>query len=177
MLFWILLAFTIVGTFYVTFAMVWGDELMAETLIGKILCTPMVFIMGGFMIAFIAALVYVPLAFWADKYAEQNRTDTSQLQAIKMGEGIGGRFFLGSGVINEENVYTYYYKNENGNFQSGRIDADSAEIVEDNDETPRIETHHYKMPWWFGPMDMEEEYTIYVPEGSIKPLVDMELPQ
>ena len=134
------------------------------------------FVLGGAVSAFVAGLVYVPLAYWADNYAHINGSDSVNLKAIKMGSQTTGNFFLGSGVVDGENVYTYYYVNDNGNYQSGRLDADDAEVVESDTETPRIVTHHWKMPWWYGPMDMTETYTIYVPENSIVSNYNLDLP-
>lgn len=132
---------------------------------------------GVIATALVLLCTYLPGCWWADQYSEVEYTSTANLEAMQMGEQTRGTAFLGSGYVNETNSYTYFYENENGNLQSGRIDADEAEIVQSDTETPRIETHHWQMPWWWGPMDMVDTYTVYVPEGSIKPLINLDLPK
>lgn len=174
MIFWILLVFGVVATLVGTFFLV--DEMFDST-VGRIIGAPFVFIGGGFVVGFFLAMVYFPLGFWAGNYAYHDSDTSSDLRAINMGDQTTGRFFLGSGVINGENVYTYFYVNKGGNAQSGRIDADSAEVVESDTEDPRIVTHNWRMPWWYGPFDLGETYTIYVPEGSITSTYNLDLPE
>jgi hypothetical protein len=95
-----------------------------------------------------------------------------------MGDNINGHFFLGSGYVSDENVYSFYVKSGNG-YYSDQIYAADAFIVETTDE-PRIEvykdyTKSWVLPKWIDTASVH--YVVYVPPGSIKPLVNMDLPK
>lgn len=176
MIFWILLTFVVIGTIYATFCFV-TDEYGLDTTLGKIIATPIALLLCGATGVFLAGIVYVPLGFWADQWSHESDTTSQNLQAIQMGTGTEGLFYLGSGYIRDENVYSFYAKDPDGSYHSERIDADNATIIEDDSVEPHVITHHYDMPWWFGPMDLTETYTIYVPTGSVKPMVNLDLPK
>jgi len=161
-----------------------GADDLSDTTPGFILSAFVGFIIIGFFSSLIVigltALAFIP----AERHADTSKDSTEILQAIQMGDGVQGQFFLGSGYISEENVYTYYARNPDGSFQSGRISADSAVVIESATETPRIVTHHYYWSRWIMPHSVNdgldfggETYTVYVPKGSVKPLVDMSLPK
>jgi len=166
MIFWLLVGIAAIAVIWFTVLF-----MMDEGLIGIF-----VGFLGAVLAGFLIFVTYIPAGFYFDKYSEHDYSSDWDLKALKMGDQTTGNFFLGSGVIEGENVYTFYYVNENGNYQSGRIDADRTEVVESDTETPHIVKHYWKMPWWWGPMDMENTWTVYVPVGSVVSTYEMSLP-
>ena len=87
----------------------------------------------------------------------------------------GGIFYV-SGSVEEDSVYRYYYKLEDGGMKQGQIPAKSTTIyyIEDN-ETPYLEeiiTTEYWIDESKNPPERlfetsETTYELYVPEGSV----------
>lgn len=122
-------------------------------------------------------LVVLPISIFVGDDVDTD-PDTFYLQAINMGDTTSGRFFLGSGYIGESNVYSFYVKS-NGGFYASQVDADNTFIIEEAGE-PRLETYRdcvkeWALPRWFD--ECNERYVIHVPPGSIKPMVNMDLPE
>jgi hypothetical protein len=145
----------------------------------------------GFLAIPLGALILAMVGFGtlaisflpAHRSIDHSHDSSCELQAIQMGQGVSGRFYLGSGVINDENVFTYYCKTGENHYQSGRVQADYADVIESDTQTPRLIEHRYYWPWWVMPQWLTDgidmggtSWTIYVPKGSIKPMVDMSLP-
>lgn len=154
----------------------WKEDMPFESLTGKILFTIIGVPTFLFLIGFtVGTVIGWPVAMIAPTH--DRHYDTVELHVINMGDGINGRFFLGSGRVDESNVYTYYARMDEG-FRSGRIEADDALVIEDSSETPRIEIYRESFSWWISPVGyLDENYVVYVPEGSIKPMIDMDLPE
>ncbi|MCW2785220.1 MAG: hypothetical protein JWP74_1737 [Marmoricola sp.] len=181
MIFWILVAITTVTAVYLGVMFI---EEMTESAIGRVVSGIFVFPIAFALVGFFAfggmALTFLP----AKKHPDFSRDTTEVLQALQMGESTNGRIFLGSGVINEQNTFTYYRKNPDGSYQSGRILADYAVIVESNTETPRIVTQHWYWSRWIMPNFVNDglalggkSWVIYVPVGSVRPLINTDLPR
>ncbi len=93
------------------------------------------------------------------------------------GEGSGGLFYVHVSVDSED-VYSYYYKLDNGGIKKGSVKAENTLIYENNDCTPHIveyttytKNKMNKILWaiaTFGIGDEESKsYEIYVPKNSI----------
>jgi len=175
-----LLAFVILlalvsGTM-LTYTMVW-DDYGLETLLGRILATILLWPTAVGIIGFIAGLIFVALP--ANVFdGDREPYGSWELEAINMGEEIQGRFFLGSGYVNGEATYTYYYHSDGG-LRVGEVNADEVLVVQTDEGNPRIEQTAERVPFWIDFTRSEQDYqtTIYVPEGSIAPVIDMELPE
>lgn len=84
-----------------------------------------------------------------------------------------GTFYLGTGLICNENYYTYYYSSDGG-YRYGKIKANDVLIKYTNDR-PRIEITKYKKTKGFGnnfsiyleKCDCESSKIIYIPKGTI----------
>lgn len=107
----------------------------------------------------------------ADK--ETYKKSEEKILALNDNMGTKGRFFLGSGNINDSMKYVYLVENKNGKKMK---DAESYNtyINEDNNEEPRIEYHYerYKNKklekYFFGIFnDTHKHNAIYIPEDSI----------
>jgi hypothetical protein len=124
----------------------------------------------------VGAIIYLPIS---DSVTLVQEDHTRDLQAINMGDNLQGHFFLGSGYVNDEQIYSFYVKSDGG-YYPDQVDADKVFIVEDSG-TPRIVEHDFYTPDWLNPWHEKHErkttYTIYVPPGSIKPIVNMDLPK
>lgn len=94
------------------------------------------------------------------------------------GIDIHGRMFLGSGYINSEPVYTYYYEidGDSGGVKQGNIEADITTIIQDDNHPPQI-IQHSVTEIHCGEVDIwgydscgsswNESYTVYIPEDSV----------
>lgn len=88
-----------------------------------------------------------------------------------------GSFFLGSGVINDVSVFTWYEQNSENSYRQNRADADES-TVHYGDGQPhyvlKVERHEegsFFGTWYLRPDAGEElsrAYDFYVPKGTIK---------
>ena len=84
---------------------------------------------------------------------------------------VEGSFFLGIGSINEKMKYYYVVEEQHGK-KIDNVKSDNAYIIEDDNETPRIETYEHRIKndrlrFWFQGFNTMYR-VIYVPEDSIK---------
>lgn len=105
---------------------------------------------------------------------------SDNLQQIATSNHLHGSFFLGSGTVDDEPVYRFYVKNDDGSFYQDWVYASDVTIVEDGG-TPRIDTYDdvtasWVSPKWFHWLRVQDhEYVIHVPKGSIAPMIDLNL--
>lgn len=82
-----------------------------------------------------------------------------------------GHCFLGSGTIDQEMVYTFYYETETG-FKIKQVSAEYAEIrySEKPPKATRIRLKDSPGAWWnyFGIDFYQSSWIIEIPEGSIQ---------
>lgn len=99
------------------------------------------------------------------------------IAALKMVSSISGSFFLGSGSIEQKPVY-YYYTKEKGQYQLHYVPALESKIIEDNNQSPSLETWSMEWQWTLKgllllyvafPTDGQKHYLFTIPEGSIAP--------
>lgn len=98
---------------------------------------------------------------------------TYYLVNMQDNSNVEGSFFLGSGTVDEELKYTFYYKSGES-YKLKQIPADLAKIKYlKGDNKPRIEvrgkekTDDFINHFSINTID-DNNYTIFVPEGSIK---------
>ena len=118
------------------------------------------------------AILGLGIAFALPMKTESVQT-TYNLEALKDNGSISGSFFLGSGQIDGEMKYIYYYE-EDGYYKMGDIDNDKAKIKY-VDGDPYIEEYKLKAKegafinyFAFDNLPEYTEYIIYIPKGSIK---------
>lgn len=98
---------------------------------------------------------------------------THNLISLKDNNSISGSFFLGSGIINNEMRYSYYYNCGNDNYKLTSVSANNTYVKYTKDK-PRIEYHYKeinsKSNWKYFSNLLSDGgyYIIYIPEGSIK---------
>lgn len=159
----IVILFAVIALFF-TGAYVWAssDEFME-------------YFFGLFLIAFTTVLASifglgVALCLPMDTVT---KVDTYNIVSLKDNNNVSGNFLLGSGSINGEMKYTFYYE-ENGFYKMKQIDVNNTSIKYSND----IKVERYREEAtesfinYFAIDDLENEsnmsYIIYIPEGSIK---------
>lgn len=107
--------------------------------------------------------------------------ETTYIYAMSDTMGVEGSFFLGSGSVDSEMKYIYMEKTEKGMRIADPIDTENAYInyIEEG-ETPRIEKVWYKtdsdlLNFLF--IFPNSETYIYVPEGTVKEVYNIDLQQ
>ena len=115
-------------------------------------------------------------------YEEVSETGNWELMAIAddvrtSGEGSGGLFYVNMSIDTDE-IYSFYYKVDDGGFKRGTVKADSTVIYEKDDCTPHIVeyTTYTKnkmngilrgiLAFGYGESE-QKNYGIYTPKGTI----------
>lgn len=98
---------------------------------------------------------------------DYNATGALNLQALKSPTSYEGHFFLASGTVDEEMVYRFLTKDDDGLIERGEVDADRAWIIEGTEE-PRLE-YRWNCNTWTFPWGacQQPAYVFYVPTGSV----------
>jgi hypothetical protein len=106
------------------------------------------------------------------------KNGVQQLKALNAGTGIEGSFFIGSGYVNDREVYRFYKQNNDGSFSMDSIDASDAKIF----ERPGVpEIVKYKPVAASTTITLFSDgtgprYEIYVPPGTVSSDVKLNLP-
>lgn len=99
-----------------------------------------------------------------------------EIYSISNNSQVDGRFYFGSGRIEEKMYYIYYVKGSNGGYVINKIKADNVEVIEREDTNLvgniKIFDYKFKQSHWFlgiGKESLlsEEKVLIYVPKGTI----------
>lgn len=98
----------------------------------------------------------------------------TQLRALSTGSEINGRFyFLGSGRIDEEPVFTFLYEQADGGVKLSSVPADKTTVYEQDESDPYMTTNQARMipndlwaPFGIATRD-SYTYEFRIPEGSI----------
>jgi hypothetical protein len=126
---------------------------------------------GGFILALF-------LSLWAPTTPIEKTFDLQNLADNTVTEG---NFFLGSGSIEGVPTYSYYKKTAPNTFEREDIDAEDAKIHYTEGQPRIIRTCNVSDKswglWYFNPTHDDcytKEYHIYIPNGSIKPLYELD---
>ena len=97
---------------------------------------------------------------------------TTELVSLRDDSGVSGRFFLGTGAINENQYYVFYKKIGSG-FQQGKVEvSDNVTIFEEEREDGEVKLYIYQFvnpSSWLWSLDYEEKkWEFFIPKGSIK---------
>lgn len=101
------------------------------------------------------------------------KVDTYNIVSLKDNNNVSGNFLLGSGSINGEMKYTFYYE-DNGFYKMKQIDVNNTSIKYSNDikveryreEATESFINYFAIDDLYSESNMD--YIIYIPEGSIK---------
>lgn len=131
---------------------------------------------GGFIWALICLLLLGFIGGYTAKDEVYDRYDI-RLAALQTGSQIEGRFFLGSGRIEEEPIFSYLYRQSDGGVKLAWVDADRATVYEDENDSPYLEIVQYSYgcnafvtpfcPGADGPDEFATEYNFHIPKDSV----------
>lgn len=131
-----------------------------------------------FGVSFFTALIWLAVVLGGTSIlnaalpATEYRTESRGLTALaNRTDQPGGYFFLGSGVVEDREVYRYMEQDETGGNRMRDIPVDYAVIYESDGE-PRLEkVTGFGNRWWLTPWKNKSfrgtENHFYIPEGSI----------
>lgn len=94
------------------------------------------------------------------------------IECLQDNNGIKGRMYLGSGYINSEMKYCFYY-NYRGGYKLCQLSPDNV-LIKYSKEKPRCETYTVvKSKAWYNKFSQScsegrERFVIYVPKGSVQ---------
>lgn len=121
------------------------------------------FLIGGMIGLFLSCLLPTELT-------EQKSVVT--IECLQDNNGVKGRMYLGSGYINSEMQYCFYY-NYHGGYKICQLSPNNV-LIKYSTQTPRCETYTVvKSKAWYNKFSQSckegnERFIIYVPKGSIK---------
>jgi hypothetical protein len=98
---------------------------------------------------------------------DYNATAQVNLQALKSPTSYEGHFFLASGTVDEELVYRYLTKSDDGLIERDEIRAHRAWIIEEGEDAYleyRWQCNTWTFPWG---ACLQPAYVFYVPTGSV----------
>ena len=99
----------------------------------------------------------------------------SELGSLQDQSNIQGRFFLGSGTIDEKPAYSYYKKIGDNQYQLRQLvdDGGTPIVVFEDSDKPYVKTVHTKSDGYFGAWgfmwghESLDQFEFHVPKGSI----------
>jgi hypothetical protein len=102
-----------------------------------------------------------------------DRSWDTQLRALNTGSEIHGRFFLGSGRIDEDPVFSFLYEQADGGVKLSTVPADDSTVYEGEadpflttTETQRTPNEFWS-PFLLAPRVAGYQYDFHIPEGSV----------
>ena len=125
--------------------------------------------MGKLLVGIFFACVLFLFVAIVDGIISQNnyiKTDVVELVSFSNGTTQKGSFFLGTGSLEGELIYSYCYRS-NGGIQMSFIPAEKTTIFEEDVTQPRIEVYSLKGKIFGMVNDTPSKYHVYIPNGSI----------
>ena len=98
------------------------------------------------------------------------KVDTKHLVAMKDTNTMYGSFFLGSGSVHNEWVYSFYKKNADNSIEMDTVKISRAKIFEDGDSNPRMDIYKEKLvngSLWLIDCECHERYEFHIPKGGV----------
>lgn len=125
-------------------------------------------LLGGVLWSLFAA--FIAWAIGQSMEVVWEETGTIELVSLRGGSKIEGRFFLGCGRINQEDVYYFYKKLKNGGFKQDHVIVLETTIFEEdrNDGEIIIYESRLRSPNLFVFDSPGRRYEIKIPKGSLK---------
>lgn len=160
MIFWIVLALIVLGPFVlglITHLYVSNAELGLTTGVGISVLLVIVSVIG-----FPIAAAVAP----ANTYTTVSRP----LYALSNGSSVSGRFFLGSGYVDQSLTYTYIMQDKDGGYELQTLDASGVEVYQGNYQPKYVQKFGtVKAGLWFpwDIVDTNETDSFRVPTGTV----------
>lgn len=115
--------------------------------------------------AFFVSMVFGSLVTEGD--GPQVKISEYSLAALSSGSEVDGSFFLGSGYVDEDRMFTYIIERSDGGYVLRSVEANDSVIYQIDDDNIRVEVFDiYSDPNW-SRIPWNTEYHFYIPEGSI----------
>jgi hypothetical protein len=139
-------------------------------------------LVGCLIGVFLGLFVAFAFVMGGPQHASVERSRTP-LVALQDTVSVQGRFFLGSGSINGELVYVYYYETEDGGIRSGYVSANRSVVYEEDRADALVVTYEeYLEPSPFRLISgyngaSSRTYKIYVPKGTVVRSFQLDLEQ
>lgn len=98
------------------------------------------------------------------------RLRATKLVSLSNGTGVHGSFFLGTGTLNSEPIFQYFYPLESGGFKSATLQGDVTVFEEDREDGEKVNFGlDFKWGWlWIFAICQEQyRYEFHIPKGSI----------
>lgn len=170
MLFYILLAVIVVTVLSITIYY-WVDS---GDFVDCIAFFFVVGFIGTIIFASLGGVVFGTIATDNSTIVTTSRTDTP-LTALNTGSEVSGRFFLGSGRIDSDSVFSYIYETPEGGYRLDSVYVDQATVYADEETNPYMTTITWERKpdtFWapFTLYGVSDTYEFHIPQGSI--LVD-----
>jgi hypothetical protein len=128
----------------------------------------------GFIVVVIGGIVLGLLATFTG--TDESRSWETKLRALNTGSEVHGQFFLGSGRIDEDPVFSFLYEQADGGVKLSSVPADRSTVYEHetNNDRPFLtttETHRAANQFWapftLSPRVSGYQYDFHIPEGSV----------
>lgn len=124
------------------------------------------------LIIFITTAIIKNNDFLSELLTEYAIIDTVKLVSMKDTSQIEGKFFLGSGSINNNIFYSFYYREKDKGIKYGQVFANNTTIYDDSQSDDVILKKYkqvFKEKWlsWILPLNNREKYEIYSPPNKI----------
>lgn len=132
-----------------------------------------IILLGSVVSSFVSIILIVGISLAYSKFVNIDynyKYQYTEIVNLQDNSSVNGSFFLGSGSINEESYYVYYYKTDDGFYKLGKTKTDNAKIKITN-ETPR----KVKKIKCITPGNLFEKYFIILPT-SLTHSVHFEIP-
>jgi len=159
-IFWILLAVTILATMWAFGA--WIYEGFGMALVVSLLTAACV--------AFVGFLIFVACGSWIPWNNDTVSDGTYKLKAIGNASAIEGRlYFLGGGYVNDKRVLNFISQRDGGAIRVEQAEAGDATIFEGS-ASATVQVKHidhingWVSPW---PLGSHDEYEFRIPTGSV----------
>ena len=124
--------------------------------------------------------IYVCYKAESTRYEETSQTDYKELVSLTDNSEVSGeythRLFYVYASIDTNEVYTFYYKLDDGGYKRDKVDSNITTIYEVDGVIPHIEEYTFKTKHNLNPIiealltygnSEETYYKIYVPKGSV----------
>ena len=143
-----------------------------------------------FVVLLLITVIGIYACFKAEstKYEETSQTDYKELVSLADNSEVSGEFthrlFYVYVSIDTNEVYTFYYKLDDGGYKRGKVDSTITTIYEVDGVIPHIEEYTFQKKYDLNPIlealltsgsSEEIYYKIYVPKGTVAKSYNLDL--
>ena len=148
-------------------------------------------LIGAFLVFWVALGVSFILRAMAPVTSSMIEYNEVKIVALSSSTSINGSFFLGSGNIEGNPYYFFYFATPDGGKKMDKLRADLVTLYEEDRKDAFMAKISVRTEWknedqlfrFFAPLrikaeeEMGQQYAIHVPKGSIKEGINLDLPR